>query len=160
MKRTPDSTPVAELTVGQLRATLREAIEHYARNSGSEADAKVSSVESEVEELRREVDDLGAYLEENIDFAYKVYAWFQAGMPEDGAAELSLLARKTGVARRLDRYARKALELREPDGTWPTQDAVADALGITTRALRDGRIGGWAAILSRADGLKGPEPTA
>lgn len=159
MKRIPDSTPIAELTVGQLRTLLGEATKDVP-SYGSEADSAASNIEFGVEELRREVDDLGAYLEENIDFAYKVYAWFQAGMPAEGAAELSLLARKTGDARRLDRYARKALELREPDGTWPTQDAVADALGITTRALRDRRIGGWSAILSRAGELKGPEPTA
>lgn len=160
MKRIPDSTRVAELTVGQLRALLRDAVEEYAPIYGAEADSEVSTITLEVRELQRDVDDLGAYLEDNIDFAYKVYEWFRAGMPAEGAAELSALAHRASGAQRLDRYARQTLELREPDGTWPTQDAVADALGITTRALRDRQIGGWKAILSRAGELGGPEPTA
>ena len=59
------------------------------------------------------------------------------------------LGRQTPTLR-LDRYARAVVELREPDGTWPIQDTVAEALGLTSRTLRDKSIGGWAAILRRA----------
>lgn len=54
---------------------------------------------------------------------------------------------------RVDRYARKALELREPDGTWPPQEAVAEALSVTDRSIRDV---GWQRILARAAELGGP----
>lgn len=51
---------------------------------------------------------------------------------------------------RLERYARKLLEIREPDGTWPPQTTLAEALGVTDRAVRQV---GWRAILEFADQL-------
>ena len=63
MKRVPDRTPVAELTVGQLRATLREAIEQYAPAYGADADSAASTLEAELRDLRELVEDLQADLD-------------------------------------------------------------------------------------------------
>lgn len=58
MKRIPDGTPVAELTVGQLRALLRDAIEQYAPDSGAEADSGITTIELELRDLREVVEDI------------------------------------------------------------------------------------------------------
>lgn len=152
-RRKDDDLPA---TLGHVRA----AVEEIAGQIPADVSGDISNLEGEVVELRREVDELGDYIERNIDFAYQVYEWWQAGMPDEGVAELARVGRASRDARRLDRYARAVLELREPDGTWPTQEAVSEKLTITARALRDRRIGGWNAILRRAEDLAGgPEPT-
>jgi hypothetical protein len=56
-----------------------------------------------------------------------------------------------GLGMTLDDQARKALELREPDGTWPNQEAVANKLGVTDRTLR--KVCKWEAVLERAHEL-------
>ena len=49
----------------------------------------------------------------------------------------------------VDRYARAAQKLRQGKD-WPTQEAVAEELGVTDRQVRNV---GWKQILSRADEL-------
>jgi hypothetical protein len=144
-RQADDDRPV---TLGMLRKELRAAIEDYSPTYGADAD-------SEITILRRELDELGEYIERQVGFAYDIYEWWQAGMPDEGATKLALLEQADRGVRRRDRYARAVLECREPDGTWPTQEAVAEALGVTTRALRDRAVGGWDAVLGRARELAG-----
>ena len=55
-----------------------------------------------------------------------------------------------------ERLIRLVLDLREPDGTWPTQEAVAAVRGCTTRWVQVVQgPGGWAGILASAEQLQG-----
>lgn len=47
--------------------------------------------------------------------------------------------------------ARKAIELRRPDGTWPTQADLADALGVSERQLR--KLGKYPHLITYAQAL-------
>jgi hypothetical protein len=81
---------------------------------------------------------------------------FRAGLPvlrlENGIAARPVGSTSGTVATdNLDRYARKALELREPDGSWPTQPVLAEALGVSDRQVR--KLG-WEKIKSRAGQLE------
>jgi hypothetical protein len=50
-----------------------------------------------------------------------------------------------------DRVIEKVIANREPDGTWPTQPAVAEALGLEARRIRQVQgDGGWQGILDDA----------
>lgn len=75
------------------------------------------------------------------------------------SAHLALPARPpSGVSpERLDKYARAAIANMEPDGSWPTEEALANALGVSDRAVRDV---GWDRIKARGTELLGSGGTS
>lgn len=59
----------------------------------------------------------------------------------------------TGQGLLLQTAAQKALELRGPDGIWPTQEDLADALGVSSRQVR--KLGKYSLLLEAAEALAG-----
>ena len=135
--------PISSLTVGELEALIGRAIDE--RQDGSASDAL-----TEVQDLRQRFDEFDDWLAGVVDFFMDVYEWWQGEQGPDAAA-----LREHGRSRRLDRFARAYLLNRGSDGEPPTQEQLAEALGVSDRWLR---MAGWSAIQERARELEaGPE---
>ena len=108
------------------------------------ATAEAMDAAHEARELRRELAELRAAFD---DFD----RWMER-------VALALLGDDADIPVRmetLDRYARKLNDLREPDGTAPTQEVLAKGMDVSDRRVRQV---GWEEILSRAAELQAADP--